>query len=64
MAVDPVCKMNVNPQKAAAKAVYAGWTYYFCCIACHKTFTAQPKKYASGGARGHATGGTHHHGHG
>jgi len=64
MAIDPVCKMNVNAEKAAAKAEYAGQTYYFCCAACQKTFTAQPEKYVSSDAPGHATGGTHHHGHG
>ncbi|MBI3041755.1 MAG: YHS domain-containing protein [Betaproteobacteria bacterium] len=64
MATDPVCKMNVDPANAAAKAEYAGQTYYFCCAACQKTFTAQPDKYVSGAARaGHAPGGTHHHGH-
>ncbi len=57
MAIDPVCKMNVEPAKAAAKAEHAGQTYYFCSTACHKTFTAQPGKYV-GGAPG---GGTHSH---
>jgi len=65
MAVDPVCKMNVDAQQAAAKAEYAGRTYYFCCAACQETFTAQPQKYVSNAARGgHAAGGTDHHGHG
>lgn len=64
MAIDPVCKMNVNAEQAAVKADYAGQTYYFCCAACQKAFTAQPEKYVSGAASGHGTGGTHHHGHG
>ena len=61
MATDPVCKMNVDPASAAAKAEYAGHTYYFCCAACQKTFTTQPEKYVGGAARGsHAPGGSHH----
>lgn len=51
MAIDPVCKMNVEPEMAAAKAEHAGQVYYFCSKACHKAFTAEPQKYA-GGAQG------------
>lgn len=64
MAIDPVCKMNVEPAKAAASADYGGQMYYFCSEACHKAFTADPRKYASGapGGGGHTHGG-HQHGH-
>lgn len=58
MAIDPVCKMNVEPAKAAAKAEYAGQMYYFCSAACHKAFTAEPQKYT-----GPTPGGAHQHGH-
>ena len=47
MAIDPVCKMNVEPEKAAAKAEHEGQMYYFCSDACHKAFVAEPKKYTS-----------------
>ena len=30
MAVDPVCKMDVDEEKAPATAEYNGKTYYFC----------------------------------
>ncbi len=63
MAIDPVCKMNVAPDKAAAKVDYAGQSYYFCSDACHKAFSTDPQKYAgdaSPGAHGH---GGHQHGH-
>ncbi|MHB1053608.1 MAG: YHS domain-containing protein [Thiobacillus sp.] len=50
MAIDPVCKMNVEPEKAAAKAEHVGQVYYFCSDTCHKTFTADPEKYTSGTA--------------
>lgn len=48
MATDPVCKMNVEPAKAAAKAEYAGQTYYFCSESCRKAFAADPQKNAGG----------------
>lgn len=50
MAIDPACKMSVEPNKAAAKAEHAGQVYYFCSDACHKTFLAELEKYASGTA--------------
>ncbi len=59
MATDPVCKMNVEPAKATAKADYTGQMYYFCSEACHKAFTADPQKYAVSAPHG----GSHHHGH-
>jgi YHS domain-containing protein len=58
MAIDPVCKMNVEPDKAAARVDYAGQSYYFCSDACHKAFTAEPQKYAD-----IRHGGSQHHGH-
>ncbi len=54
MAIDPVCKMNVAPDKVD----YAGQPYYFCSDACHKAFCADPQKYAD-----IAHGGSQHHGH-
>lgn len=50
MSIDPVCKMNVEPEKAAAKAEYAGKEYFFCSETCHKTFITEPEKYANGTA--------------
>jgi len=50
MATDPVCKMNVEPEKAAAREDFAGQAYYFCSDTCHKSFVAEPEKYASGSA--------------
>ena len=49
METDPVCKMKVEPERAAAKASYQGKTYYFCSPSCHKTFTAHPEKYVTKG---------------
>ena len=45
MAVDPVCKMNVDEKKAAATYEYKGKTYYFCAAGCKDTFSKNPEKY-------------------
>lgn len=45
MAVDPVCKMNVNEKTAKFKSEYKGKTYYFCEQACKKSFDEAPEKY-------------------
>jgi len=45
MAIDPVCKMEVNENSAAATSEYKDKTYYFCAPACKKDFEADPEKY-------------------
>ena len=45
MAVDPVCKMQVDEKKAVATSVYKGKTYYFCAPGCKKAFETAPDKY-------------------
>jgi Cu+-exporting ATPase len=47
MAVDPVCKMTVEPAKAAAQSTYRGQTYYFCAVGCKQQFDKEPEKYLS-----------------
>ena len=42
---DPVCGMQVDPEKARARADHAGRTYYFCCTGCAQKFQAAPGKY-------------------
>jgi len=48
MAIDPVCKMQVEETKAAATSQYAGKTYYFCAIGCKRKFDENPEKYLTG----------------
>jgi Cu+-exporting ATPase len=48
MALDPVCKMQVEPQSAAATAEYQGQPYYFCNPACKVEFLKNPDKYLNG----------------
>ena len=45
MAIDPVCKMQVEESKAAAKSEYNGKTYYFCCAGCKTRFDRSPQEY-------------------
>ena len=45
MAIDPVCKMTVEPARAAAQSTYRGQTYYFCAVSCKQAFDKEPEKY-------------------
>jgi Cu+-exporting ATPase len=45
MAVDPVCRMTVEPAKAAAQSTYKGQTYYFCAVGCKQRFDQEPERY-------------------
>jgi P-type Cu+ transporter len=47
MAKDPVCKMDVEPAKAAAQSNYKGQTYYFCAVGCKQKFDREPEKYVA-----------------
>lgn len=58
---DPVCGMVVDPQNAAAAAVYGGRTHYFCSASCREKFEEAPEKYAGAAAQqGRREGGCHH----
>ena len=46
MAIDPVCKMTVEPARAAAQSTYRGQTYYFCAVSCKQAFDKEPEKYS------------------
>ncbi len=46
--VDPVCKMFVMPEIAAASYEHDGTTYYFCNPSCKNKFVAEPDKYLHG----------------
>lgn len=43
--IDPVCKMLVQPQTAAAKFDYKGETFYFCAVGCQTKFRQNPEKF-------------------
>ncbi len=42
---DPVCGMNVTPEKAAGKTEHHGKTYYFCSKKCLEKFKQEPEEY-------------------
>nr|MBI3611856.1 heavy metal translocating P-type ATPase [Nitrospirota bacterium] len=52
MAIDPVCGMTVDEQKAPATAVHKGTTYYFCAPGCKRTFEKDPAAILTGGPQG------------
>ena len=45
MGLDPVCKMEVNPESAEAQSDYGGITFYFCSVACKEKFDRDPERY-------------------
>ena len=48
MAKDPVCGMEVKPEKVAAtKSQFEGQTYYFCSGSCKLEFEKNPQRYAA-----------------
>jgi adenylate cyclase len=44
--VDPVCRMLVDPERAAGRLVHAAETYFFCSLTCAATFAQQPDAYS------------------
>lgn len=48
MATDPVCGMQVQPDRAAATSEHKGHPYYFCAVGCKQKFDADPDKYLGG----------------
>ncbi len=45
VAVDPICKMDVDTATATLYSDYKGKRYYFCAQYCKNTFDADPSKY-------------------
>jgi YHS domain-containing protein len=45
MVKDPVCGMDVDPSKAAAKSQHNGVTYYFCAQSCKQKFDQKPDQF-------------------
>ena len=50
MAVDPICKMKVDPATAKWISSYNGKNYFFCAEGCKKKFDEDPEKWSSGDA--------------
>src|SRR5882757_6562105 len=42
---DPVCGMNVDPERAKAKVEHGGKTHYFCSVGCSMRFEQAPDQF-------------------
>jgi YHS domain-containing protein/uncharacterized membrane protein YraQ (UPF0718 family) len=49
-AIDPVCGMSVEPERAATHREYNSETYYFCGESCAASFEENPARYVNRGA--------------
>jgi adenylate cyclase len=43
--VDPVCRMSVDPDRAAGRLMHEGTAYFFCTLACAGEFAREPERY-------------------
>jgi YHS domain-containing protein len=49
MAIDRVCRMEVDEATAKWTSEYQGKTYYFCAPGCKFTFEENPEQFVSEG---------------
>ena len=45
--IDPVCRMAVDPERAAGTLDYDGRTYVFCALECVRVFSEAPASYVA-----------------
>ena len=45
---DPVCRMAVDPERAAGRLMYEDTAYFFCTLACAAEFASAPERFAPG----------------
>jgi Cu+-exporting ATPase len=43
--IDPVCGMEVDPERAAGHSEHGGKAYWFCSASCKRKFDADPERY-------------------
>lgn len=46
LAIDPVCRMAVDPEHAAGRLRYQNTTYFFCTLTCAGEFARRPERFA------------------
>jgi YHS domain-containing protein len=44
--IDPVCRMAVDPDRAAGRLTHEGTVYYFCSLPCAGHFASYPERFA------------------
>jgi adenylate cyclase len=47
LAIDPVCRMGVDPQRAAGRLVFEDEVFFFCSLGCAGTFAQHPERFVS-----------------
>jgi adenylate cyclase len=47
IAIDPVCRMRVQPSKAAGRVTHAGTDYWFCSLDCVSQFARDPTAFTT-----------------
>jgi class 3 adenylate cyclase/YHS domain-containing protein len=50
LAIDPVCRMSVDPEHAPGRLVHENVAYFFCSLTCAGAFARHPERYAGGRA--------------
>jgi adenylate cyclase len=45
--LDPVCRMAVDPDRAAGRLMHEGTAYFFCTLACAGEFAREPERFVS-----------------
>jgi adenylate cyclase len=45
--IDPVCRMAVDPDRAAGRLLYEDTAYFFCTLACAGEFAREPERFVS-----------------
>jgi adenylate cyclase len=49
MVVDPVCRMALDPRRAAGTLQHRGAVFHFCSLACAGAFASDPERYLRDG---------------
>jgi adenylate cyclase len=45
--LDPVCRMAVDPDRAAGRLLYEGIAYFFCTLDCAGEFAREPERFVT-----------------
>lgn len=54
LALDPVCQMAIDPDRAAGRLTYEGRDHFFCSLGCAGAFARHPDRYTQPAPDDHA----------